>query len=130
MDKVSRRALARWAADQLQAGADPKQIGQKLASILVETGLKNQTEYLLDDILFELEDRQKLSTATVTTARPISKELEDQLREAIKKSTNTDQVLIENNVDKTVIGGVRIQTPTKVWDGTVSKKLADLREVF
>jgi F0F1-type ATP synthase delta subunit len=72
MNKVSRRALAHWAAEQLEQAL----IGQ------------------------------------------------------IKKATGAKDVVLEKRIDKSVLGGVRVETASRVWDATVSRKLSELKEVF
>jgi F0F1-type ATP synthase delta subunit len=130
MNKVSRRAIARYAAEQLQKGEDAGQLAKQLASLMVETGLTDQTDFLIGDIAWELEQRGQLSAASVTIAHPLSNELKTALKDRLKKAINVGQVLIEENVDKSVLGGIRIETPGHVWDATVSQKLKNLREAF
>jgi F0F1-type ATP synthase delta subunit len=56
--------------------------------------------------------------------------LETELKTALKKLVQVETVLLNNEVDKSVLGGVRIETPTRVWDSTVARQLRDLREAF
>jgi F0F1-type ATP synthase delta subunit len=77
-----------------------------------------------------LENRKALATAKVTTARPLSSAVEAELRKEIQKATGADEVLLQNDIDKSVLGGIRIETASRVWDKTLSRKLSELREVF
>ncbi|HVO86128.1 MAG TPA: F0F1 ATP synthase subunit delta [Candidatus Binatia bacterium] len=130
MSKISRRALARYAADQLIAGRSAKLVAKQLSAQLIESGQAAQADLLLGDIAWELEQRQKLSSAQVTSSTPLSPQLEAALKTEIKKATGVEQVLLANTVDKSVIGGLRVETAGRVWDGTVSRKLDQLREAF
>lgn len=130
MNKLSRRTLAIYAADQLLLGVSAKKVAGSLAAGLMESGRGAEVEFLLGDIAAELEGRGELTVAKITTASPLPAELRAQLVTKVKKNTRTKGMLIDEVVDKTVIGGIRIETAGKVWDRTISRKLADLKEAF
>jgi F-type H+-transporting ATPase subunit delta len=130
MNKISRRALARYSADQLQKGISASKLASQLASVMIESKLSKQTDFLVNDIISELEQRGRLTAASITSARPLSENLETELKTALKKLVQVETVLLNNEVDKSVLGGVRIETPTRVWDSTVARQLRDLREAF
>jgi F0F1-type ATP synthase delta subunit len=48
----------------------------------------------------------------------------------IKQATGARDVVLEKNVDKSVVGGLRVETSNHVWDSTIARKLAELKEVF
>ena len=62
--------------------------------------------------------------ARVTTAHPLT----DALRREISKLVGGDKVHLDEIVDSTVIGGVRIDTPGKSLDATIERKLLALRQ--
>ncbi len=128
MNRVSRRALARYAADQLLAGKPARSLGRQLAAVMAEAGQQRDIEFLLDDTAAELERRRALSIGRVTSATPLNTELRSALRTRLKKVSGAPHVLLEETVDKLVIGGVRIETSTGVWDSTVARKLSQLKE--
>ena len=130
MSKLSRRALASYGADRLLAGETTVKIAKQLVALLIESGRQGEADFLLEDIGWELERRKALTSARVTTARPLSSELEAELKKEIQKATGSDSVLLEEHVDRSVLGGVRIETASRVWDNTLSRKLSGLREVF
>jgi F-type H+-transporting ATPase subunit delta len=130
MSKISRRALAHWAADQLSAGKSAADVAKHIAAVLKQSKSGNQLDFLINDIAWELEQRQTLVVGKITSAHPISKQLESDIKSQLKKTTKSTTVTIENIVDKSVLGGARVETAQHVWDQTVSRKLAELREVF
>jgi ATP synthase F1 delta subunit len=130
MNKVSRRALADWAADQLLAGKPAKGVARHLAAVLAQNNMAGQIEFLVSDITWELEQRKALVVGKVTSAQPLSATAEKSLLAQLQKLTKATDVSLENNVDKSVLGGLRIETANHIWDQTISRKLAELREVF
>lgn len=130
MNKLSRRAIANYTADQLVAGVSAHALARRLAAVLTESGLTNQLEFLLGDIASELESRGQLAVGRVTTIHPLTEELGAALKAQIKTATKVREVLLEEQIDKSVIGGIRVETASRVWDDTLSRKLNRLKEVF
>jgi len=130
MSKISRRSLANYGVDQLVAGKPAKSVAKHLVTVLAEQGLLSQAAFLVDDISWELENRQALAVGKVTSAQALSAKIQTELKAQIKKATGVKEVLLDSDVDKSVIGGIRLETSRQVWDSTVSRKLSELREVF
>lgn len=130
MSKLTRRALSRYATDQLMAGKSAKAIAKHLAAVMVELGSMQDIDFLIGDIASELEQRRELAISLITSATPLSSELRDELKKRIKKATGAKAVLLEETVDRSVIGGIRIETSSHVWDSTIVRRLTDLREAF
>src|SRR3989344_6103635 len=126
--KISRRSLARYAADQLLGGSSAKNIAQHLAAALIASRSEKAAPLLLDDINYELQSRGHLASATVTSAYPLSTSLKNEVTGLVKKLAAVRQVILAEQIDKTVIGGVRIQTADRTWDKTVTAELNRLKE--
>jgi F-type H+-transporting ATPase subunit delta len=127
MIKLSRRALAQWGAEELLAGKDARRIAKYLVASLQESNRLSEIDFLLDDIAWELERRQALAIGKVTSAYPLTAKLQAELTSYLKKSTGAQQVVLQNNIDKSVIGGVRLETAGQVWDNTIKRKLSQLK---
>jgi F0F1-type ATP synthase delta subunit len=130
MNKVSRRELSGWATDQLMAGKPAKDVAKHLAAVLQESKMQGQVDFLISDIKWELEQRKALVVGRVTSANALSKRLQDALIGQIKQATSSKDVVLENKIDKSVIGGLKVETASRVWDDTVARKLSELKEVF
>jgi F0F1-type ATP synthase delta subunit len=130
MNKISRRALSRWAADQLEAGRPIKDIAAHIGAVLKQGRMPDQVEFLVNDIIWELEQRRSLAIGKVTTAYSLAAPLEKILSDQIKQVTGARQIVLEKKIDKGVVGGVRVETASHVWDATVARKLSELKEVF
>lgn len=129
MTNVSRRILARYAAEQLLNGASAKKLGDELVAVLDAQKMLGQAEQLANDINYELEVRQELAVSHAASARPLSAETVSEIERAIKHATGARHVSLSTEVDKSLIGGLRVETASKVWDETISQKLANLRGV-
>ena len=129
MNKVSRRSLAHWAATRLAAGEKADIVAKHLAAVVSQQDMTEQVQFLLSDINWELEQNQFLAVGKVTSAHPLTQTLESDLTTQIKKMTGAKNVTLEKNIDKSVLGGIRVETANHVWDYSVSRKLSELREV-
>jgi F-type H+-transporting ATPase subunit delta len=128
MNKLSRRQLAAYAADQLQAGQKAGPLAKELAAVLVASRRQSQARQLTDDIAWELERRGKLANAEVTSARQLSEAIRKQIVVHVKKAAKVETVVVSQTIDRSVIGGLRIDTAAHSWDKTVRRKLTDIRE--
>lgn len=130
MATLSRRQLAVYATNQLMANQRVSTIARELAAVLVSSRRANQAELLAQDIAWELERRGEVANATVTAAHELSEALRKQIGDFVKKSAQVKQVIINENIDESVIGGARIDTASHSWDKTLSRKLTEIREVL
>lgn len=120
---VSRRKLAEYCTGQIIAGDIATAI-QQLAAYLIETGREREADLIVRDIEGILAERGVV-LATVTTAHPLSAALRSALAELLQGKT----VHMHEIVDESVLGGVRIELPGKLYDATVKRKLESLKEL-
>ena len=67
------------------------------------------------------------TVATVTVASPLTEAQTDRLATALSRSYGTE-VTISTVVDPSLVGGVRVQIADDVIDGSISSRLADVRQ--
>ncbi len=130
MINISRRRLAQYATKQLLAGQSARKVAKQLAAILIESKKSKDAGLLAKDIAWELECRGKLAQAQVTSAVGLSDLLRKELLSFVKQAAKVDQVNLQERVDKSVIGGVYIETAAHAWNKTIAKQLTDIREAF
>lgn len=127
MAGFSRRALAAYAVDQLLASAPIRRLSQQLAAALIVSNKQKEAELLERDIAAELENRGLAALAIVTSANKLSAHFKMQLAEQIKKATGVERVTMDEKIDPSVLGGIRIETANHRWDRTVTRQLSDIK---
>jgi F0F1-type ATP synthase delta subunit len=127
---MSRRQLAQYAADQILDGIGIDKLSKQLAAVLSETKRTKEAELLARDIAYELETRGKVASANIVTATQISNEIRESITKFIKDAAKVDKVSLQENIDKSVLGGVKIETAVHAWDKTLAAKLRNIREAF
>jgi len=122
---VSRTQVAAELAKRL--GSDRRKAVRQTAAWLVATGRARQARYLARDVAGTLADDGYV-LAQVTTARPLHDPARKELAGFIKNRTGAREVELDTSVDASMIGGVRVVTPSATLDATVRTKLASYVE--
>lgn len=127
MINLSRRQLANFAVEQLISGHSPQKVSRQLAAVLAATNKRKEAELLLNDIAQELESRGLIASAKVTTANPLPAGLRTELIAQIEKAAKVRRAVIDEEVNKDVIGGFKVETANHTWDKTITRRLADIK---
>ncbi len=127
MQAFSRRKLARYAVDQLLAGTTADKLSGHLAAALITSKKIKDADLLMADISQELEDRGLMAEAIVVSATPLSKDLRAKLSAHIEKAAGVKDVRLKEEVDRNVLGGLRVETANHAWDKTIARKLRDIK---
>lgn len=127
MINFSRRQLAKYAVDQLEASKSPALIAKHLAAALIEEKMHKQSDLLINDIFEELENRGLMANAKVTAARTLSKDLLNNLKNQVKEVTKVKEVSLEEKIEPSVIGGFRLETSRYTWDKTIARRLSEIK---
>lgn len=120
--RLSRRKIAEFAADGLLKGAAKTKVLQQVAAYLVETRRTRELELLVRDIEAALALRGVV-VADITSAHPVS----DLLKKEIASLVKADTLQLRESIDPSVLGGVRIDLPSKRFDSTIQRQLTSLK---
>jgi ATP synthase F1 delta subunit len=127
MAKVSRRAIARIIADRLSGPkADGRAIMRETAAYLLENGMVEDADALINDIAEELYKRSGKLVVEVTSARALTDEARGSLVKYLRETTGADSVELHEMVDENLIGGLVAKTPSAELDISVRNKLRQL----
>lgn len=120
--KISRRKLAAYAADQIVAGKTLAKTLESIAAYLIDAGRTREASLVVRAIEDEL-DARGVVIATVTTAHPIDATFKKSLSTLLK----ADSLHVREVIDESVLGGARVETATTRIDSTVKHAIAKLR---
>ncbi len=105
------------------------QITEGLIGILVD----NKRIGLLDEVAQKYiilnEDLKGKGVAYVTTAVPLTAQLEKKLLKQVTQLTG-NQVAIENKIDESILGGFVLRVGDLQYDASISNKLNNLKREF
>lgn len=124
--RVSRRKISNYIADQLANGHQTKKLIEELAAFLIDTRRTKELELVVRDIEYELKNRG-IVVASVVSAHDLSAASKDAIATLIKNRTNAKNVELQQSVDSTVLGGIKIDLPGQQLDMTIARRLTLLR---
>lgn len=125
--KISRRVLARTVAGKLLAEPDKRSQWMKAtAAYLVEHGMDDSADLVINDIARELYLQGGHLVANVTSARELSNSTREELTRMLTSATNATSVELSEAIDPSLLGGLVARTPDAVIDASVRTKLKQL----
>lgn len=122
-ERISRRKLAGFVVDRIDDGSLSHAI-EELAAYLIDTKRTREAGLVARSIEDELAARGTF-IVHASSARPINEEVKD----AIQRLLNASKVHLTEEVDPSLIGGIRIEAPGKRLDATVKRKILALNQV-
>jgi F0F1-type ATP synthase delta subunit len=123
VNKLSHRRLARGFVAHLKAGKSPKVLINMLAAEIIETKQIGKVDLIVAEISQEMEAQLSTTNATVYSAREISTALKVEISNLVKQVSGTDKVIIDEQIDTSLLGGVKIETPEREIDLSLRRKL-------
>ena len=113
---------------EIFAGAQPVVIN--VLQLLVERKRFNEVVNVVEEFDRLSADSQGFARATVFSTRPLSEEERTEISAAFAKRVNKNSLAIDNVIDESLIGGIRVQIGNDIFDSSVKGKLARLQKAL
>lgn len=127
MATLSRRRLAHYAAQQIAAGDKASSVMKEIGAYLVDRRRTREAELLVRDIENALL-KNGIVLATAISARALSTEAVSAIEAMVKAEySNVKRVVLREDIDASVIGGVKLVLPDKQLDSTIKARLEKLK---
>jgi F-type H+-transporting ATPase subunit delta len=101
---------------------------------LIRVLVDNKRTNLLTDVsknYIELHNDEKgVKIAQVTTAVPLSDELEQKVLTKIKELTGSNKVTLENNIDESILGGFILRIGDLQYNASIANNLSNIKREF
>lgn len=117
---------------ELMSNIFGENISQELINFLYILIDKNREKYLMEiiegyeDLYF---DYQGILRVVAVTVKPMNDDAKDRLAKALKAKLDKD-IVITNEIDEDIIGGVKLEIEGKLIDGTIKGKLDSISKMF
>ncbi len=92
--------------------------------ILVDRNRQSLISSVVDFFIEAANDARGIAEAKVYSVRALTEDEKDALSVAFAKKVGKSTLRINNIVDKSVLGGVKLRIGNRIYDGSVSGKLA------
>lgn len=123
MARVSQKDIAR-AIRNLSGSMSSAKLSKVLASYLGRERRTGELDAILREVSRQREVEDGILEIDLTSAFPIS----DGNKRELTKSVDAKKVVVNETIDKNVIGGVRMETSKSVLDLTVRNRLNRLKQ--
>ena len=97
--------------------------------LLCEKGRVRSLETCLHEYLKLYNESKAISWAHVKSAIPLTSEQKTALRLKLEKQSGRN-VLLECSIDNTLIGGIVVEMDGKILDGSLRRRLQEVKEVM
>jgi F-type H+-transporting ATPase subunit delta len=121
--RLSRRKIAEYIATQVTKGGSMKELATSLAAFLIDTRRTTEIELIIRDIQFQLAECGVV-LASVVSADALSDATRTAIIDMVTKQTTAKTVELNQFIDPTVLGGVRIDIPGRQLDATIFRRLS------
>ncbi len=106
----------------------------EITSTFIKLLCSKNRESNLPEIVHSFVDQYNvqmgLHSATLTTATPISAELEESFKKKIKVASSFDHLELNTKVDESLIGGFVLEVEGKLVDASILRDLNDVKKQF
>jgi F-type H+-transporting ATPase subunit delta len=99
-------------------------------ALLVRKGRESQLPEIIDDFLEQYNRIMDIHTVKLTTAARVGEDLQNTLRDKIKRDLSLENVVLESGVNEDLIGGFTLEFDGKMVDASVARELKDIRKQF
>lgn len=124
MNGTTRKDIARAVAAQLEAGASTQKLARELAQYLIEERRSGELESIMRDVQALRHETADVLEANVTSAFPLTA----QTKAHIAKLLPAKKVIMNEQIDASVIGGVRIEAGSTLIDATIKRQLEQVKQ--
>lgn len=115
--------------DALHAdGASETAVLQQFVRILAQDGVLNKAPAIIQHFEKHWNAAQHLIDVRVTTARAITETMKKVIAAATTSEDSDTRVSVQSLVDPSLIGGAMIQIGDTVWDGSIRRQLATMKQ--
>lgn len=121
--RLSRRKIAAYCADELLEG---RNVIDRLAAYLADSGRLREKDLIIRDIENSLADRG-LVVADVHSSHELDDDARNEVSKYLIEAMNAEKVVMRENVDDDLLGGVRVTAAGRELDATLRRRLNQLK---
>lgn len=125
MATISRRKIAEHVVSRLLDGDTPVVVLKELAAYLVDSKRTKEADLIIRDVEATLASRGTV-LARITSARSLEATTKQAIQAYVADKSGAKSVRLQESIDETLLGGVKIEFPGHQLDATVKTKLERL----
>lgn len=99
-------------------------------TLLVRKGRESELPGIIDAFLEQYNQIKGIHTVRLTTAASIGEDVQEALRSKIRKEASLENVVLETEVNESLIGGFTLEFDGKMVDASIARDLRDVQKQF
>jgi len=129
MAKLPRHEIAKVLAERSLGRVNTKQFSATIAAYLLNEGRTAELEPLLRDIMQYRADRGIVEVVAVS-AHPLTDSIRVDIERQVKiVQPDATQIIISEEIQEDVVGGIRLELPNQQFDLSVRAKLSRFKQL-
>lgn len=100
-----------------------------LLQLLIDRDREDELEQIVAAYNRMVDQEQGVVEAVVSTASPLPREKEEELRDVLGRLTG-QEVRLQAEVDASLLGGIKVQVGDRIFDGSVRGKLSRFQRIL
>ncbi|MGX5377231.1 F0F1 ATP synthase subunit delta [Ligilactobacillus sp. LYQ135] len=101
-----------------------------LLNMLFDYHRISNLEAIIDEFNRQYDAKRKIVRATVRTAIALDEQQKDRLAKTFAKLEDANQVILDEKVDPSIIGGVILQSQNHIYDGSIRSKIEQVKRLL
>ncbi|NQX83223.1 MAG: ATP synthase F1 subunit delta [Mycoplasmataceae bacterium] len=93
--------------------------------ILIDLGKTRNIKNFINEFIKIYNKENNIVKGYAWTTKPVNKEIINILEEKLSKKLNK-KIMLENRINKEIIGGIKIEVEGKIWENTIKNKILQL----
>ncbi len=93
--------------------------------ILIDNGKSKHIREYIEEYIKLYNKDNNVTKGIAWTVTPIEQKTLEKIQEKVSKKLDK-KVMIENKIDKEIIGGIKLQVEDDIWDNSIKNKLIQL----
>jgi F-type H+-transporting ATPase subunit delta len=110
-------------------GAKLSPITAGFIKLIIQHRREDMLHEIADSFVKQYKAHKNIGVAEVITAAPLKADAKNKLMEVLRKQEGREMEIVEK-VDPSLIGGLIVRIGDKQFDGSISRKLNDLKKDF
>jgi ATP synthase F1 delta subunit len=127
--RPSRRKIAEVIAKRLNSGESLSKISKETAAYLLDAGRTSELESIMRDVM-EIRAGAGQVESTLTSAHRLSPKVQKEVKELVRAiRPSSKKIVLDEQVDPTLIGGLRLHVIDQSLDLSIKTKLNRLKQL-
>jgi F0F1-type ATP synthase delta subunit len=128
MKRFSRKQLA-VATLALLVKHSLKEVLPVLAEAIIKEKRTNEVEVITREIGNQLLQKKGQLTGTIETVFPLTEKLNEEIEHLLKNITEAKSIHLKHIINKKLVGGFKVETPTIEIDASLARPLHQLNSI-